>query len=212
MKKTKAIIDFSGYAAADLAPVARAIYKGLSDNAAVFTSLPVTLVAFLAHIAAFEEKLADKASNSTADTIAFNIARHDLEGDLSELGGYVNSLAKGDPTIVSQSAFPSYDTAGRTPDTSPPAAPSNLVLRPGDLSGSFVARYRPDRDRSINEVQTCTADPNAQANWTHAGMFSGGKAVISGITPATTLWVRVRTVGLKGVMGEWSDPAKIIVV
>jgi hypothetical protein len=35
---------------------------------------------------------------------------------------------------------------------------------------------------------------------------------VSGITPATTPWVRVRTVGLKGVTGEWSDPAKIIVV
>jgi hypothetical protein len=43
------------------------------------------------------------------------------------------------------------------------------------------------------------------ANWQHAGMFSG-------IAPGTTVWVRVRTAGLKGVMGAWSDPAKIIVV
>jgi hypothetical protein len=26
------------------------------------------------------------------------------------------------------------------------------------------------------------------------------------------IWVRVRTVGLKGVMGAWSDPAKLMVV
>jgi len=30
--------------------------------------------------------------------------------------------------------------------------------------------------------------------------------------PSGTVWVRVRTAGLKGVMGAWSDPAKIIVV
>jgi hypothetical protein len=36
--------------------------------------------------------------------------------------------------------------------------------------------------------------------------------VISGITPGTVLWIRVRTAGLKGVMGAWSDPAKIMVV
>jgi hypothetical protein len=30
--------------------------------------------------------------------------------------------------------------------------------------------------------------------------------------PGTVIWVRVRTVGLKGVMGTWSDPAKIMVV
>jgi hypothetical protein len=35
---------------------------------------------------------------------------------------------------------------------------------------------------------------------------------VSGIVPGTTVWVRVRTTGLKGVMGAWSDPAKIIVV
>ena len=49
-------------------------------------------------------------------------------------------------------------------------------------------------------------------NWKPAGMFSGGKANLSGFTPGTVIWVRVRTVGLKGVMGAWSDPAKLMVV
>ena len=57
-----------------------------------------------------------------------------------------------------------------------------------------------------------STDPNVEANWKSYGMFSGGKAVLSGFTPGTTVWVRARTVGLKGVMGAWSDPAKIMVV
>ena len=32
------------------------------------------------------------------------------------------------------------------------------------------------------------------------------------LTPGWTLWVRVRTVGLKAIMGAWSDPAKIFVI
>jgi hypothetical protein len=36
--------------------------------------------------------------------------------------------------------------------------------------------------------------------------------VASGITPGTNVWLRVRTAGLKGVMGAWSDPAKMMVV
>ena len=63
----------------------------------------------------------------------------------------------------------------------------------------------------MNEVQTTTGDPNAAAGWQHAGMFSGGKATVSGISPGITVWVRIRTAGLKGVMGAWSDPAKIMV-
>jgi hypothetical protein len=87
-----------------------------------------------------------------------------------------------------------------------------LRLRQGDLSGSAIARYQASRSNSINQVQTCIGDPNVEANWKDAGMFSGGKATIRGITPGTTVWVRVRTAGLKGIMGAWSAPAKIMVV
>ncbi len=72
----------------------------------------------------------------------------------------------------------------------------------------MVVRYRPARTPSINEVQTNTGDPN----WKPAGLFSGGKANLNGFAPGTTVWLRIRTAGLKGVMGTWSDPAKIMVV
>jgi hypothetical protein len=119
-------------------------------------------------------------------------------------------VAKGDPAMVEASGAPSFETT-RTPDPSPPAPPQDVVLRQGDLPGSLVARYKPSRDRSMNEVQTTTGDPNTAAGWTLGGMFSGGKATLSGIIPGTTVWFRVRTAGIKGVMGAWSDPAKIMV-
>ena len=212
MSKIKAVVEFSSYTGPALSPVAKTICTQMTAKAAIFPAPPVTMAAFQGLITTFDQKLAAKASRATADTIAFNIARHNLEGAMADLGGYVNAVAKGDATLVAASGFPSFDTAHTAPDTTPPAAPGNVVLLPGDLSGSFVARYHPDRQRSMNEVQTCTGDPTVAANWQHAGMFSGGKATVSGIVPGTTVWVRVRTAGLKGVMGEWSDPAKIIVV
>lgn len=211
MSNVKAIVDFTGYTAADLAPVAQSIHDNMVTAAATFPTPPLTMAALQTLIDTFNTKLAAKASRATADVIAFNVARHELEEALNEIGTYVNLTAKGDATIAEASGVPFYDTA-RTPDSGPPAAPTDLRLRQGDLSGSAVARYRPDRQRSMNEVQCCTADPNVGANWSHAGMFSGGKATLSGIAPGTTLWVRVRTAGLKGVMGAWSDPAKIMVV
>jgi hypothetical protein len=83
-----------------------------------------------------------------------------------------------------------------------------LRLRHGDLSGEIVARYRPDRQHSMNEVQKCTGDPAVEANWTHAGMFGGGKATIGSLTSGALVWIRVRTCGLKGLMGAWSDPRR----
>ena len=32
-------------------------------------------------------------------------------------------------------------------------------------------------------VTDCIGDPNVEANWTTVGIFQGGKAIISGITP-----------------------------
>jgi hypothetical protein len=179
--------------------------------AATFSSPPVTLAKLDADLTDYDQKLQAKSSGAQADLIAFTISRNTLETDLGTLGGYVNIVANGDAAVVVSSGFPSYDTS-RSIDTTPPDAPQSLVLRQGDLSGTCVARYQPDRQHSVNEVQINTDNPNNEANWKTAGLFSGGKAALSGFTPGTVVWVRVRTVGIKGVMGSWSDPAKIMVV
>lgn len=208
---TKAIIDFSGYTAPELGPVAQTIHDQMLANAATFTTPPVTMAALAALITTYDTTQAARASRATADVIAFNTARAALEDALGLLGNYVNNIAKGDAAKVEQSGFPSYVT-GHPASTAAPAAPADLRLRPGDASGSIVARYKPDRPNNTNEAQTCTGDPNVEANWQTKGIFKGGKAVLDGLTPGVVVWVRVRTVGLKGVMGAWSDPAEIRVV
>lgn len=211
MNKVKAIIDFSGYAAADLAPVAQAIHDEMTANAATFTAPPVAMTALDTLIGDFNTKLAAKASRATADVIAFNVARHELEEALGELGNYVNGVAKGDAMIVEKSGFPSYET-GQSAPGGPPAAPTNLRLRHGDVSGEIVARYRPDRSPSMNQVEKCFGDPNVEANWEFAGTFSGGKATIGGLPPGGTVWIRVFTWGTKGVKGALSGKEDIRVV
>jgi len=208
MNKTKAFIDFTGYAAADLAPVAQNIHDEMTANAATFATPSVTMTALQTLIDDFNTKLAAKASRATADIIVFNVARQELEEALADLGNYVNGIAKGDPMIVVKSGFPSYET-NQPPLAGAPPAPTNLRVRHGDVSGEVVARYRPFRHPSMNEVQKCIGDPALEANWVHAGTFSNGKATISGITPGVVVWVRVRTFGTKGAVSDWSDPAQI---
>ena len=211
MSKVKAIVDFTSYTGPDLGPVAQTIHDQMTANAATFTTPPVTMAALLTLIDTFNTTLAAKASRATADVIAFNQARGEVEDALGELGGYVNGVAKGDQAMVEQSGFPYYSTA-RTPDTAPPAAPGGLQARAGDLPGSVIARYKPDRSPSVNEVQVNTGDPNLETGWTTVGLFSGGKATLTGLTPGALIWVRVRTAGIKGVLGVWSDPARVRVL
>lgn len=211
MSKIKAVIDFTGYSGADFAPVAQTIHDQMIANAATFPAPPVSMATLLALIGVFQTALATKASRATADTLAYNLTRQELEGALAHIGGYVNSEARGDATIVNKSGFPSY-VSGRVATGALPAAPENLRLFHGALSGSILARCRPQGQRSMNQVQTCTGDPSVEANWKFAGMFSGGRAVIGGLTVGSTVWVRVATAGRGGAMGPWSDPAKIVVV
>ena len=211
MNNTKAIIDFTPYTAPELGPIAHTAHDQMLANAAVFTAPPITMAAFLTIITTYDAKLVLRASRATVDVIAFNMAREALEGALGTLGNYVNTVANGDPMTVEKSGFPFYATA-HAADTSPPAAPTDLRLRHGDLSGSIVARYKPDRQGSTNEVQINTGDPNNEASWQTKGIFQGGRANINGLTPGAVIWVRVRTVGIKGVMGAWSDPAEIRVM
>lgn len=211
MSNTKAIIDFSGYTAAELGPIAQNIHDKMTANAVTFATPPVTMTALQTLVTDYDQKLVARAGRATADVIAFNDVRASMEETLAVLGNYVNGVAKGDAGIVEKSGYPSYDTT-KIVDTSPPAAPTDLRLRQGDLSGTIVARYHAERQRSTNEVQVNTGDPNSETDWHQKGMYQGGRAEMSGFTPGGVVWVRVRTVGLKGVMGAWSDPAQIRVL
>lgn len=71
---------------------------------------------------------------------------------LAELGTYVNGIAKGDLVIVDASGFPHYDTS-HPANHAPPAAPSGVVLRHGDLPGSIVARATSINDSRANIPQ-----------------------------------------------------------
>jgi hypothetical protein len=80
------------------------------------------------------------------------------------------------------------------------------------LSGSIVIRYKTDRHPSTNEIQSNHGAPNVAADWGTKGIFRGGRSDLTGLTPGTIVWVRVRTVGLKGVVSAWSDPGQIRVL
>lgn len=211
MSNVKAIIDFSTYTAAELGPVAQTIHNQLAANAGTFAELPVPIATLQTQVGNYDGALVARASNAKADVIAFNEARVVLEGSLGVLGNYVNGVAQGEPMTVNQSGFPSYDTA-HAPNYAPPAAPENVRIAHGELSGTLVVRYKPDRHNSTNEVQCCTGDPNNAADWTLKGIFKGGRAEIAGCLPGAVVWMRVRTVGLRGVMGAWSAAAQIRVL
>jgi hypothetical protein len=90
-----------------------------------------------------------------------------------------------------------------------PAAPQNLRLFHSELSGVITVSFKPERRSSSNEAQVNLGDPNDEAGWVQKPLIRGGKAELTGLAPGIVVWVRVRTIGLKGVMGVWNGPAQI---
>jgi hypothetical protein len=211
MAYAKAVVDFSKYADGDLAGPANKIHKGLGDNAATFSNLPLTLAAFLILITDWGTALGESLKGGTDRTTTKNNARAALENALSKLGTYVNLVAQGDQATIDLSGFPSYTTQRVQSSGGVTFIPQNVRWENGTVAGQEILRWKGDGSRAMYEVQTCTGDPNTPANWSYKGSFSGGKAVLNGLTVGSTVWGRVRKIGTGGEVGDWSDPAQVMV-
>lgn len=208
MSNYKAIIDYSSYNDAALGTLAQTVHDRFAAHSTVFTDPPIPLATFQTQITDYMTKLQAKTSGAIADINAFAAARTNMEIALKRFAGYVNVVAVGDGPTVDLSGFPSYNTT-RIVDNTPPNAPENLRVVHGELSGVIIARYRPEKPNSTNEVQVTLGDPNDEAGWAQRALIKGGTAELSGFAPGIIVWVRVRSVGRRGVMGVWSDPAQI---
>jgi hypothetical protein len=204
----KARIDYSRDPDGNLAGPSREIHDKLTLNAATFPALPLTMAAFLAIIADWELRLGDSLKGGSDRTTLKTNARAALEDALYQLGTYVNLIAQGDKATIDLSGFESYSTARSQSGGGVTFVPQNVRWEDGTTSGAAILRWKGDGKGSMYEGQTCTGDPNVEANWTYRGPFSGGRAELSGFTPGTVIWGRVRKIGTGGEVGAWSDPAQ----
>jgi hypothetical protein len=211
MSYFKARVDYSKDNEGDLSGPAHNIHDKLVLHAATFPALPITPAAFLALIADWDTKLGDAGMGGTDRITLKDNAREALESALFQLGTYVNLVAKGDKATIDLSGFDSYSTSHAV-STGVAFIPQNVRWEDGMNSGGAVLRWKGDGKGSLYEVQTCTGDPNTEANWTYRGSFSGGRAALDGFTPGTLIWGRARKIGLGGEVGGWSDPAQKRVV
>ena len=208
----KAVINFSGYADGDLGPTAQGCHDGLLANPIPFTTPIPTLAVLLTQINSYTGALATaRTAPSQANTLTKNNARVALQSTLSLLGNYVNSIAQGDPVIITLSGFPSYNTIpGPIPSVRP--APQYLVLKQGTASGSFGVSFTPYMSNDSQQVQTSLTDPGIDANSTQAAILKNGSGTLTGFTPGVVVYVRVRSISPANVNGAWSDLSHLRVI
>ncbi len=209
MEYYKAVVDVSGYLDSELSSPAKKIHDMTTTNAATFPNLPITMVQFNADIVDWDKKLGDALKGGTDRTTLKTEARAKLEDDFFQIGTYVNLIAKGDKAIIDLSGCDSYSTARVQSSGTVNFVPGNVRWEHGNVSAVCVLRWKGDGKGSTYEVQTCTADPAVEANWSYRGSFTGGRAELNGFTPGAIAWGRTRKIGTGGNVGGWSDPAQI---
>ena len=112
-------------------------------------------------------------------------------------------------TELAETLFPMAKERERT--TTVPAAPLDLQLKHGLLSGEVLGRCQAlGENIKTYEIQW-TLDPMA-GPWTDGEPTSSSRGFkLSGLPWGKDIWVRVRARNVVGA-GGWSDPATIMVI
>lgn len=178
-----------------------AIAAGIADNPTVFaTPSPAATV-----IKAMTKELHD--ANVEAETGSHEgkqrllLAISAFDAAIGEYQTYVNLIAKGNGVVIEQSGLQVSRPAQKT---GPMPAPGNLLVggnEPRQLTVSVetVAGAK----AYVWEYAVGDALPKEDDGWRLACGTPTGKAIISGLTSKTTVWVRCAAIGSKG-QGPWT--------
>lgn len=119
----------------------------------------------------------------------------------------LESKAKGDPVMLSSTAYPLARAKKRTAE--PPAKVLGLRVRWGASEGVVVGRHRAAERTDVYEVQVSTGDP-IEGPYESVLHPTATSWELTGLPSATRVCVRVRGHGPNGP-GPWSEPVSTLV-
>ena len=191
------------------------IITSLTNNANFPQPWPAstpTLAQLQTDLNSFQNILNAIATGDRSQIVNRQATREKLAGELNALAYYLQSVADGSTTILATTGFPARKVAQRPLVPADVPAPAQLTLQRGTLSGQIIVRASRVAKAASYDVQTATADPTVDANWTAAGSYTTCRRIqLDGLTPGKLYSVRVRAFGATGP-GNWTPPSNLMVV
>ena len=129
-----------------------------------------------------------------------------VEQALTQLAGYVESVAGQDDTLIT-SAGMETKAARSTPTL--PAIPQAFSAAAGDHEGEIDLFWKPVANARSYTIEA-SVDPATAASWTHVGIATSGSKTIGNLTSGKRYWFRVAAVSAGGQSG-WSEHATKVV-
>ena len=186
----------------------RQIVTAMANNASFPTSTPA-----LSDVTARLDEL-DKAFTSvqtarsevTTRTTAMDNAEAQVDQVLTQLAGYVESVAGKDDALITSAGM--EIKASPSPPVVPPA-PDGVGATASDHDGVIELFWKPVLNARSYVIESST-DPATATSWTHVGIATSASKAISNLTSGKRYWFRVATVGAGGQSG-WSEHATKVV-
>lgn len=152
-----------------------------------------------------ETAITDAATGDHTKIFERNVAEAELDQIIVRLALYVTNVANGDAVVILSSGFELRKEAA---PIGPLPAPADLRAHTGPQPGTVDLRWRPEHGAYYYQVYASTTDPNDGGTWQLVGMSSRASFAVTGMPPATHVWLRVNGLGAKGYVSPFSDPAK----
>lgn len=129
-----------------------------------------------------------------------------LDQTLTQLAGYVESVAGKDDTLITSAGM---ETKASRSAPTVPAAPQGLSATAGEHEGEINLTWKPITN-SRSYVIESSLDPATASSWMHAGVATAANKTISNLTSGKRYWFRVAAIGAVGQSG-WSEHATKVV-
>jgi hypothetical protein len=191
------------------------IITSLTGNASFPEPWPATVASLAqlqADLSSFQGTLNAIATGDRSRIVDRQATRQKLSGELTSLGYYLQGVANGDPTMLATTGFPARKETQRALVPADLEAPAQLTLQRGTLSGQLIVKCSRVLKAASYDVQTATADPTVEANWSDAGTYTTCRRIaLEGLTPGKVYSVRMRAFGSAGP-GAWTPASSLMVV
>lgn len=130
-----------------------------------------------------------------------------LDKLMSQLSGYVESVAGDNEELIRKAGMDTRAPTGGSSSVIPAVPPASSATR-GDREGDIDCSWDTVAGARSYVIEI-SPDPPTSTSWKHAGVSTKSRSTISNLTPGTRYWFRVAAVGTAGQSG-WSDPAMCI--
>jgi len=145
-------------------------------------------------------------SEVTTKTVTQDNAEAKLDQTLTQLAGYVESIAGKDDTIITSAGM---ETKAAPSASSVPVAPQGLGATAGEHEGEINLTWKPVAN-ARSYILEFSLDPATGNSWTHSGVATAANKTIFNLTSGKRYWFRVAAVGAVGQSG-WSEHATKVV-